>query len=74
MNAIISNGNYTARVQLPVERKQPAGALVYLGANHTSDYDLKCNEENRAGLKVSLDCHGLVENALIGYVGLYGRG
>ena len=31
MNAIISNGDYTASVQLPVERKQLAGALSYLG-------------------------------------------
>ena len=36
MNAIISNGNYTARVQLPVERRQLAGALSYLHANHAS--------------------------------------
>lgn len=36
MIAIISNGNYTASVQLPVERKQLAGALSYLGANHAS--------------------------------------
>ena len=41
MNAIISRGDKTAHVQLPVERKQLAGALSYLGANHTSDYDLK---------------------------------
>ena len=46
MNAIISRGDKTAHVQLPVERKQLAGALSYLGANHTSDYDLKYNEEN----------------------------
>ena len=45
MIAIISNGDYTARVQLPVERKQLAGALSYLGANHTSDYEIKYNEE-----------------------------
>ena len=31
MNAIISNGDYTALVQLPVDRKQLAGALSYLG-------------------------------------------
>ena len=37
---------------------------MYLGENHASDYELKYNEENRAGLKVSLDCHGLVENAI----------
>ena len=41
MIAIISNGDYTARVQLPVERKQLAGALSYLGANHASDYEIK---------------------------------
>ena len=34
MNAIISKGDKTAHVQLPVERKQLAGALSYLGANH----------------------------------------
>ena len=32
MNAIISKGDKTAHVQLPVERKQLAGALSYLGA------------------------------------------
>ena len=64
MNAIISKGGKTAHVQLPAEQKQLAGALVYLGENHASDYELKYNEENRAGLKVSLDCHGLVENAI----------
>ena len=48
MNAIISKGDKTAHVQLPVERKQLAGAFSYLGANHTSDYDLKYNEENKA--------------------------
>ena len=46
MNAIISNGNYTARVQLPVERRQLAGALSYLHANHASAYDVKYNEES----------------------------
>jgi len=52
MNAIISRGDKTAHVQLPVERKQLSGALSYLGANHTSDYDLRYNEENKDGLKV----------------------
>ena len=64
MNAIISKGGKTAHVQLPAEQKQLAGALVYLGENHASDYELKYNEENRVDLKVSLDCHGLVENAI----------
>ena len=64
MNAIISKGDKTAHVQLPVERKQLAGALSYLGANHTSDYDLKYNEENKDGLKVSPECFGVVENAI----------
>jgi len=64
MNAIISRGDKTAHVQLPVERKQLAGALSYLGANHTSDYDLRYNEENKDGLKVSLECFGVVENAI----------
>ena len=64
MNAIISKGDKTAHVQLPVERKQLAGALSYLGVNHTSDYDLKYNEENKDGLKVSLECFGVVENAI----------
>lgn len=64
MNAIISKGDKTAHVQLPVERKQLAGALSYLGANHTSDYDLKYNEKNKDGLKVSLECFGVVENAI----------
>ena len=36
MIAIISNGDYTARVQLPVERRQLAGALSY----RMSDYKL----------------------------------
>ena len=40
MNAIISNGDYTAIVQLPVDRKQLAGALSYLGKNHASAYDI----------------------------------
>ena len=64
MNAIISKGDRTAHVQLPVGRKQLSGALSYLGANHTSDYDLTYNEENKDGLKVSLECFGVVENAI----------
>ena len=64
MNAIISRGDKTAHVQLPVGRKQLSGTLSYLGANHTSDYDLKYNEENKDGLKVSLECFGVVENAI----------
>ena len=64
MIAIISKGGKTAHVQLPVGRKQLSGALSYLGANHTSDYDLKYNEENKDGLKVSLECFGVVENAI----------
>ncbi|MBE6653052.1 MAG: hypothetical protein E7610_06525, partial [Ruminococcaceae bacterium] len=64
MNAIISRGNKTAHVQLPVGRKQLSGALSYLGANHTSDYDLKYNEENKDGLKVSLECFGVVDSAI----------
>ena len=42
MNAIISNGDYTALVQVPVDRKQLAGALSYLGKNHASAYDIEC--------------------------------
>ena len=34
------------------------------GANHTSDYDLRYNEENKDGLKVSLESFGVVENAI----------
>ena len=64
MNALISKGDRTAHVHLPVGRKQLSGALSYLGANHTSDYDLKYNEENKDGLKVSLECFGVVENAI----------
>ena len=64
MNAIISNGNYTARVQLPVERRQLAGALSYLHANHASAYDIKYNEESDQGLTFTLECHGIVENAI----------
>ena len=64
MNAIISNGDYTASVQLPVERKQLAGALSYLGANHASAYDIKYNEESDQGLSFALDCRGVVENAM----------
>ena len=64
MNAIISRGDKTAHVQLPVGRKQLSGALSYLGANHTSDYGLRYNEENKDGLKVSLECFGVVENAI----------
>ena len=41
MNAIISNGDYTASVQLPVDRKQFAGALSYLG---NCPYLFKCTE------------------------------
>lgn len=41
MNAIISNGDYTAHIQLPIDQKQLAGALSYLGANHASAYDIK---------------------------------
>ena len=64
MNAIILRGDKTAHVQLSVGRKQLAGALSYLGANHTSDYDLRYNVENKDGLKVSLECFGVVENAI----------
>lgn len=64
MNAIISNGNYTARVQLPVERRQLAGALSYLHAIHASAYDIKYNEESDKGLTFTLECHGIVENAI----------
>ena len=64
MNAIISKGEKTAYVQLPVGRKQLAGALSFLGANQTGDYELKYNEENADGLKVTLECHGVVENAI----------
>ena len=64
MNAIISNGDYTASVQLPVERKQLAGALAYLGAIHASEYDIKYNEESDKGLSFTLDCRGVVENAI----------
>ena len=66
MNAIISRGDKTAHVQLPVGRKQLSGALSYLGAIHTSDYDLRYNEENKDGLKVSPECFGVVENAIYG--------
>ena len=64
MNAIISNGDYTARVQLPVERRQLAGALSYLNANHTSAYEIKYNEDSDEGLTFTLECHGIVENAI----------
>lgn len=64
MKAIISNGDYTASVQLPVERKQLAGALAYLGAIHASEYDIKYNEEFDKGLSFTLECRGIVENAI----------
>ena len=64
MNAIISNGDYTASVQLPVERKQLAGALSYLGANHANAYEIKYNEESDKGLSFTLECRGIVENAI----------
>ena len=64
MTAIISNGNYTARVQPPAERRQLAGALSYLHANHSSAYDIKYNEESDKGLTFTLECHGIVENAI----------
>ena len=64
MIAIISNGDYTARVQLPVERRQLAGALSYLHAIHASAYDIKYNEESDKGLTFTLECHGIVENAI----------
>ena len=64
MNAIISNGDYTTSVQLPVERKQLAGALSYLGKNHASAYDIKYNEESDQGLSFTLDCRDVVENAI----------
>jgi len=64
MNAIISNGDYTAFVQLPVDRRQLAGALSYLGKNHASAYDIKYNEESDQGLSFTLDCRGIVENAI----------
>lgn len=64
MNAIISNGDYTARVQLPVERRQLAGALSYLNANHASAYEIKYNEDSDEGLTFTLECHGIVDNAI----------
>ena len=64
MNAIISRGDKTAHVQLPVGRKQLSGVLSYLGANHASAYDIKYNEESDQGLSFALDCRGVVENAM----------
>lgn len=64
MIAIISNGDYTAHIQLPVDRKQLAGALSYLGKNHASAYDIQYNEESDKGLSFTLDCRGVVENAI----------
>ena len=64
MNAIISNGNYTARVQLPVERRQLAGVLSYLGANHASAHDIKYNEESDKDLTFTLESRGILENAI----------
>ena len=64
MIAIISNGDYTARVQLPVERRQLAGALSYLGANHASAYEIKYNEESDKGPSFTQECRGIVENAI----------
>ena len=64
MIAIISNGDYTAHLQLPAERKQLAGVLSYLGANHANDYDVKYNEDSDSKLWFSLDCRGVVENAI----------
>ena len=64
MIAIISNGDYTASVQLPVERRQLAGALAYLGANHAGANEIKYNEESDKGLSFTLDCRGIVENAI----------
>ena len=64
MNAIISNGDYTASVQLPVDRRQLAGAFSYLHANHASAYDIKYNEESDKGLTFTLECHGIVENTI----------
>ena len=51
MNAIISKGGKTAHVQLPVGRRQLAGALAYLGEYHANEYDLAYNVET---IKVSL--------------------
>lgn len=64
MITIISNGDYTARVQLPVKRRQLAGALSYLGANHANAYEIKYNEESDKGLSFTLECRGIVENAI----------
>ena len=64
MNAIGSNVDYTAFVQLPVDRRQLAGALSYLGKNHASAYDIKYNEGSGQGLSFTLDCRGIVENAI----------
>ena len=64
MNAIISKDGKTAHVQLPVGRRQLAGALAYLGEYHANEYDLAYNVETNDGIKVSLDCRGEIENAL----------
>ncbi len=64
MIAIISNGNYTAHVQLPASRIQLAGALSYLGANHASAYEIEYNQVSNEGLSFTLDCRGVVENAI----------
>ena len=45
MNAIISKGGKAAHVQLPVGRRQLAGALAYLGEYHANEYDLAYNVE-----------------------------
>lgn len=64
MTATISKDGKTVQIQLPVSRRQLAGALSYLGADHASEFDLKYNEENQDGLKVSLEVHGDVETAI----------
>ena len=64
MNAIISKGGKTAHVQLPVGRRQLAGALAYLGEYHANEYDLAYNVETNDGIKVSLDCRSEIENAM----------
>ena len=64
MNAIISKGGKTAHVQLPVGRRQLAGALAYLGEYHANEYDLAYNVETNDGIKVSLECRGEIENAM----------
>ncbi len=47
MTATISEDGKTVQIQLPVGRRQLAGALSFLRTNYVFEYDLNFNEKSK---------------------------